>query len=71
LTGAAPPPAGAAAAGRSRPGATTSWWTARATAGEVAPGFSKAEILKPQTEDPRGEHGVLTRVGSLLTELLR
>jgi transcription-repair coupling factor (superfamily II helicase) len=64
-------PAGTAAAGRSRLGATTSWWTARAMAGEVAPGFSKAEILKPQTEDPRGEHGVLTRVGSLLTELLR
>jgi transcription-repair coupling factor (superfamily II helicase) len=64
-------PAGTAAAGRTGLGATTSWWTARATAGQVAPGFSKAEILKPQAEDPRGEHGVLTRVGSLLTELLR
>jgi transcription-repair coupling factor (superfamily II helicase) len=66
-----PTPAGTAAAGRTGPGATTSWWTARATAGQVAPGFSKAEILKPQTEDPRSEHGVLTKVGSLLTELLR
>jgi transcription-repair coupling factor (superfamily II helicase) len=48
-----------------------SWWTARATAGQVTPGFSKAAILKPRAEDPRGEHGVLTKVGSLLTELLR
>ena len=29
------------------------WWTARATAGEVTPGFSKAEILKQAPEDPR------------------
>jgi transcription-repair coupling factor (superfamily II helicase) len=70
-TVATPTPAGTPAAGRTGRGATTSWWTARATAGQVAPGFSKAEILKPQTEDPRSEHGVLTKVGSLLTELLR
>src|SRR5215203_1050031 len=38
-----------------------SWWTARATAGEVVPGFSKAEILRPQAEDPRAEDGVLQR----------
>jgi hypothetical protein len=36
----------------------------------VAPGFSKAEILKPQAEDPRGERGVFTQVGALLGELL-
>jgi transcription-repair coupling factor (superfamily II helicase) len=68
-------PAAAAAAGTARgraaSAAPTSWWTARASAGQVAPGFSKAEMLRPRTEDPRGEHGVLTRVGSLLTELLR
>ena len=29
-----------------------SWWTARATAGEVTPGFTKAEILKQAPEDP-------------------
>jgi hypothetical protein len=34
------------------------------------PGFSKAEILKPQAEDPRGEDGVFTKVGGLLSELL-
>ena len=43
-----------------------SWWTARATAGEVSPGFSKAEILKPQAEDPRGPDGVFTKVAGLL-----
>ena len=48
-----------------------SWWTARATAGEVVPGFSKAEILRPQAEDPRAEDGVFTKVAGLLGELLR
>jgi transcription-repair coupling factor (superfamily II helicase) len=46
-----------------------SWWTARARAGEVAPGFSREEILKPAAEDPRGEDGVFGRVGGLLREL--
>ena len=41
-----------------RPKVEPAWWTARATAGEVTPGFSKAEILKPEAEDPRapGRH---------------
>ena len=30
-----------------------SWWTARATAGEVAGGFTRDEILRPAKEDPR------------------
>jgi transcription-repair coupling factor (superfamily II helicase) len=62
-----------AVAGRplaSRAGAGTSWWTARATAGEVTSGFSKAEILKPAPEDPRARDGVFTKVGGLLSELL-
>ncbi len=50
--------------------APASWWTARATAGEVTAGFTKAEILKPKAEDPRGPSGVFTRVGGLLSELL-
>jgi transcription-repair coupling factor (superfamily II helicase) len=55
---------------RKAPGsATSSWWTARATSGTVEPGFSREEILKPQKEDPRGPHGVLTLVGDLLTAL--
>jgi hypothetical protein len=46
-----------------------SWWTARARAGEVAPGFSRDEILKPAPEDPRSSGGLFARVGGLLREL--
>jgi hypothetical protein len=45
------------------------WWTARATAGEVTPGFSKAEILRPKAEDPRAPDGILERVEALLDVL--
>ncbi len=45
------------------------WWTARATAGEVTPGFSKTEILKQAPEDPRAPDGVLKKVTDLLEEL--
>ena len=47
-----------------------SWWTARAREGEVRPGFTKAEILKPKPDDPRAPGGVFERVGGLLSELL-
>ena len=47
-----------------------SWWTARASAGEVAPGFTKEQILKPAKENPRADDGVFARVGGLLSELL-
>jgi transcription-repair coupling factor (superfamily II helicase) len=48
-----------------------SWWTARARAGEVTPGFSKEEMLKPaHKEDPRAPGGVLERTGGVLSELL-
>jgi len=49
--------------------AAGSWWTARATAGEVTGGFSRDEILRPAREDPRAEGGVFTRVSGLLREL--
>jgi transcription-repair coupling factor (superfamily II helicase) len=49
--------------------AAGSWWTARATAGEVTGGFSRDEILRPAKEDPRAEGGVFTRVSGLLREL--
>jgi transcription-repair coupling factor (superfamily II helicase) len=72
-----PPPAGSAPlkqahqayAGRRRAKAEPAWWTARATAGEVTPGFSKAEILRPQAEDPRAPGGLLERVTDLLEDL--
>jgi transcription-repair coupling factor (superfamily II helicase) len=46
-----------------------SWWTARATAGEVTAGFTRDEILKPPKEDPTAPGGVFTRVRGLLGEL--
>ena len=46
-----------------------SWWTARATAGEVTPGFTKAEIERKAPEDPRAPDGVLSKVTGLLEEL--
>ena len=56
--------------GSSRYGdAAPSWWTTRARAGEVTPGFTKDEILKPVKEDPRAPGGVLERLSSLLREL--
>jgi hypothetical protein len=60
-------PAGTKAKARHSTG--TSWWTARATAGEVKAGFTKEEILRPPKEDPTAPDGVFTRVRTLLTEL--
>jgi len=54
---------------RARQGTGASWWTARATAGEVTAGFTKDEILKPPKEDPSAPGGVFTRVQGLLAEL--
>jgi transcription-repair coupling factor (superfamily II helicase) len=61
------PPVGTKA--RARQGSGASWWTARATAGEVRAGFSKEEILKPPKEDPSAPGGVFTRVRGLLAAL--
>ncbi|HSC28094.1 MAG TPA: TRCF domain-containing protein, partial [Vicinamibacterales bacterium] len=71
------PPAAGTAAGRTLRGprkggdpvAGGSWWAARAKAGEVAPGFTRDEILRPAREDPRAEGGVFGRLGDLLREL--
>jgi transcription-repair coupling factor (superfamily II helicase) len=54
---------------KARQGTGASWWTARATAGEVKAGFTKDEILKPPKEDPSAPGGVFTRVRGLLAEL--
>jgi transcription-repair coupling factor (superfamily II helicase) len=68
------PPAPAVAAPSAVKGHTKiqrkpSWWAARATAGEVKPGFTKAEILRKAPEDPRAPDGVLVKVTELLEEL--
>ena len=62
--------AGTAAPKPKRPEIAPSWWTARAKAGEVTPGFTKAEILRAKPDDPRGPGGVFERVGGLLSEML-
>jgi len=46
-----------------------SWWAARATAGQVTSGFTKAEILRQAPEDPRAPNGVLSKVTGLLEAL--
>jgi transcription-repair coupling factor (superfamily II helicase) len=47
----------------------TSWWTARATAGQVKAGFTKEEILHKPERDPRGEQGVFGRLEELFNIL--
>ncbi len=47
----------------------TSWWTARATAGQVKAGFTKEEILRKPEQDPRGETGVFGRLEELFNIL--
>jgi transcription-repair coupling factor (superfamily II helicase) len=46
-----------------------SWWTARATAGEVKPGFTKEEILWKPHQDPRAAGGMFSKLESLLAAL--
>jgi transcription-repair coupling factor (superfamily II helicase) len=68
----AAPPALVAGSGRRKgadPVAGGSWWAARAQAGEVKPGFTKDEIMRPAVENPRAEDGVFLRVSGLLREL--
>ena len=47
----------------------TSWWTARATAGEVKAGFTKEEITRKPKQDPRAEGGMFSRLAELLMAL--
>jgi transcription-repair coupling factor (superfamily II helicase) len=63
------PPTGRAARKGVDPVASGSWWAARARTGEVAPGFTRDEILRPAKEDPRAEGGLFARVGGLLRDL--
>jgi hypothetical protein len=46
-----------------------SWWTARATSGEVTSGFTKDEILRKPETDPRAEGGMFERLEGLLAAL--
>jgi hypothetical protein len=72
--GSKPPGPPAPAPGLRRAGTRSqvapSWWTARARTGDVKPGFTKQEILRPARDDPRAPGGVFAQVGGLLSELL-
>ena len=48
-----------------------SWWTTRATAGEVSSGFTREEILAEAPPDPRAPGGIFERVRQVLDELSR
>jgi transcription-repair coupling factor (superfamily II helicase) len=61
-------PAGRRAAARLG-SSETSWWTARATAGEVKAGFTKEEILRKPEANPRAEGGMFARLEGLLRAL--
>ena len=65
LTGGTRAPEGFRAPG----GQQTSWWTARATAGEVTAGFNKDEILRKPEADPRAQGGMFSRLETLLRSL--
>jgi transcription-repair coupling factor (superfamily II helicase) len=69
VPGAGLPPGAVGTKAKARQSTGQSWWTARATAGEVRAGFTKEEILKPPKEDPNAPGGVFARVRGLLSEL--
>ncbi len=48
---------------------SSSWWTSRATAGEVSPGFSRDVILAKPALDPAATGGLFDRLGKVLGEL--
>ena len=56
--------------GASGPSASSSWWTSRATAGEVTAGFNRETVTADDTPfDPGGENGLFERLGWVLTQL--
>ena len=65
LTARRPPPR----ASHPRYSQETSWWTERATADAVTPGFSKQEITKELPPDPCAAGGLYQRIGGFLAEL--
>ncbi|MDR1990391.1 MAG: transcription-repair coupling factor, partial [Acidobacteriaceae bacterium] len=62
-------PGRAGQSGAQKSNVRPSWWTARAQTGEVVPGFTKQEILRPVKDDPRAPGGLFERVGTVLSEL--
>ena len=66
---AAKAPSGKGGQGRGKTEPQVSWWTTRATAGEVKPGFTKDEVLRKPDIDPRAEGGMFSRLMGLLEAL--
>jgi len=64
-----PTPKAKSGRGLGNRGGEGSWWTARATAGEVKAGFTKAEILRKPETDPRAEGGMFARLIALFDAL--
>ena len=64
-----PKPAARRGQGKGNVEGQASWWTTRATVGEVKPGFTKAEVLRKPEIDPRGEDGMFSRLMSLLNAI--
>ena len=54
---------------RGSAGAPQSWWTTRATAGAVTPGFSRRAMTRRASRDPRGAGGLFSRLSELLVQL--
>jgi transcription-repair coupling factor (superfamily II helicase) len=48
-----------------------SWWTARARAGDVTPGFNREAVLRRVPDDPRAAGGLFERLGQILDLLSR
>jgi transcription-repair coupling factor (superfamily II helicase) len=61
-----PPKAPPRRGGPSGPLPAGSWWTARATTGEVTAGFTKDEILRKPDANPRAAGGMFARLEGLL-----
>jgi transcription-repair coupling factor (superfamily II helicase) len=65
-----PGPAGRGGGGRAGGTASAqSWWTTRATAGSVEPGFTRDHVLRTRDEDPLAPGGVFDRLEGLLRAL--
>ncbi|MEW6323411.1 MAG: transcription-repair coupling factor [Acidobacteriota bacterium] len=69
VPGARPRKPGAGSPRPDRPRRAPAWWTVRATAGAVMPGFSKAEILRQAPDDPRAPGGLLEKLTEVLEDL--
>jgi transcription-repair coupling factor (superfamily II helicase) len=72
-------PGGQPAPGRLRPKPTaapereepSSWWTARATAGEVTTGFTREAVTAEAKLDPGAKDGLFDRLGQVLGQLIQ